>query len=53
MIVYRVMVPYTELVGGAVLDFSEPVHDYAQVRTPINVPHSMHPVFLLLSLLGI
>jgi hypothetical protein len=47
VIVYRVMIPVTELIGGAVLDLYEPVHDYAQARARSclirHLAHAMHP----------
>ena len=34
LILYRTTVPATALNGGAVLDISEPVRDYAKARAP-------------------
>ena len=39
LILYRTTVPATALNGGAVLDISEPVRDYAKVRDPCSVDY--------------
>ena len=52
VIVYRTIVPVSALIGGAVLDFWEPVHDYAQARPLTGALCAHHLAIMMLQAEG-